>query len=84
MNTLSLVFQGLGLGLVGFSTINLRLLYPKLTVSSFEETLESLTEYNIIYTRFSCFFVYLFFLQGLINLKNYDDRLYVNVDDLAV
>ena len=25
-----------------------------------------------------------FFLQGLINLKNYDDRLYVNVDDLAV
>ena len=25
-----------------------------------------------------------FFLQGLINLKNYDDRLYVNIDDLAV
>ena len=24
------------------------------------------------------------FLQKLINLKNYDDRLYVNVDDLAV
>ena len=28
--------------------------------------------------------VHSFFLQGLINLKNYDDRLYVNVDDLAV
>ena len=36
------------------------------------------------YTHFSYFFVCLFFLQGLINLKNYDDRLYVNVDDLAV
>ena len=24
------------------------------------------------------------FLQGLINLKNYDHRLYVNVEDLAV
>ena len=23
------------------------------------------------------------FFQGLINLENYDDRLYVNVDDLA-
>ena len=48
---------------------------------SYRDTL--LTEYNIIYTHFSCFFVRLF-LQGLINLKNYDDRLYVNVDDLAV
>ena len=27
---------------------------------------------------------FLLLLQGLINLKNYDDRLYVNVDDLAV
>ena len=50
-----------------------------------EGTLESLIEYSIIYTHFSYFFVCLFFfLQGLINLKNYDDRLYVNVDDLAV
>ena len=39
----------------------------------------------MIYTHYSYFFVCLFFfLQGLINLKNYDDRLYVNVDDLAV
>ena len=50
-----------------------------------EKTLESLTEYGIIYTHFSYFIACLnFFLQGLINLKNYDDRLYVNVDDLAV
>ena len=27
---------------------------------------------------------FLLLLQGLINLKNYDERLYVNVDDLAV
>ena len=30
----SCVFQGLGLGLAGFSTINLRLLYLKLIVSA--------------------------------------------------
>ena len=93
MNTLGLVFQGLGLGLVGFSMIILRLHYLKLIVTAIytlsgkknEGTLESLTEYSIIKTHFSYFFVCLFFfLQGLINLKNYDDRLYVNVDDLAV
>ena len=38
---------------------------------------------NIIYTLFHIFF-HLFFLQRLINLKDYDDRLYVNVDDLAM
>ena len=45
--------------------------------------LESLTKYSIIYTHFSYFSCFLF-SQRLINLKNYDDRLYVNVDDLAV
>ena len=92
MNTLGLVFQRLGLGLVGFSMIILRLHYLKLIVTAIytlsgkknEGTLESLTEYSIIKTHFSYFFVCLFCLQGLINLKNYDDRLYVNVDDLAV
>ena len=72
--------------------IILRLHYLKLIVTAIytlsgkknEGTLESLIEYSIIYTHFSYFFVCLFFLQGLINLKNYDDRLYVNVDDLAV
>ena len=38
---------------------------------------------NIIYTPFS-YFLSSFFLQRLINLKDYDDRLYVNVDDLAM
>ena len=92
MNTLGLVFQRLGLGLVGFSMIIPRLHYLKLIVTAIytlsgkknEGTLESLIEYSIIYTHFSYFFLCLFFLQGLINLKNYDDRLYVNVDDLAV
>ena len=40
-------------------------------------------QYNLnpflIFFHMSCYF-----LQGLLNLKNYDDRLYVNVDDLAV
>ena len=92
VNTLGLVFQRLGLGLVGFSMIIPRLHYLKLIVTAIytlsgkknEGTLESLIEYSIIYTHFSYFFLCLFFLQGLINLKNYDDRLYVNVDDLAV
>ena len=92
VNTLGLVFQRLGLWLVGFSMIILRLHYLKLIVTAIytlsgkknEGTLESLIEYSIIYTHFSYFFLCLFFLQGLINLKNYDDRLYVNVDDLAV
>ena len=69
MNTLGLVFQGLGLGLVGFSMIILRLHYLKLIVTAIytlsgkknEGTLESLIEYSIIYTHFSYFFVYLFF-----------------------
>ena len=39
---------------------------------------------NIIYTPFSYFLSSFFFLQRLINLKDYDDRLYVNVDDLAM
>ena len=40
---------------------------------------------NIIYTPFSYFLSsFFFFLQRLINLKDYDDRLYVNVDDLAM
>ena len=90
MNTLGLVFRGLGLGLVGFSTINLRLFYLQFIVSAIyslsrlknEETLESLTEYSTIKPIFHIF-SYVFF-KGLINLKNYDDRLYVNVDDLAV
>ena len=73
--------------------IILRLHYLKLIVPAIytlsgkknEGTLESLIEYSIIYTHFSYFFVCLFFfLQGLINLKNYDDRLYVKADDLAV
>ena len=66
----SCVFQGLGLGLAGFSTINLRLLYLKLIVSAIyslsrwknEETLDSLTEYNIIYTHFLYIFFNVFLL----------------------
>ena len=56
MNTLGLVFQRLGLGLVGFSMIILRLHYLKLIVTAIytlsgkknEGTLESLIEYSII------------------------------------
>ena len=41
---------------------------------------------NIIYTPFFIFsfLFFFFFLQRLINLKDYDDGLYVNVDDLAM
>ena len=68
MNTLGLVF--LGSGLVGFSTINLKLLCLKLIVSAIyslsgkknERTLESITEYKIIYTHFSYFLLFPFFL----------------------
>ena len=50
-----------------------------------KEPSKALLSNSIIYTYYSYFFVCLFFfLQGLINLKNYDDRLYLNVDDLAV
>ena len=69
MNTLGLVFQRLGLWLVGFSMIILRLHYLKLIVTAIytlsgkknEGTLESLIEYSIIYNHFSYFFVCLFF-----------------------
>ena len=72
MNTLGLVFQRLGLGLVGFSMIILRLHYLKLIVTAIytlsgkknERTLESLIEYSIIYTHFSYFFVCRFFFTG--------------------
>ena len=37
---------------------------------------------NIIYTPF--FIFSFFFLQRLINLKDYNDRVYVNVNDLAM
>ena len=81
VNTLGLVF--LGLGLDGFSTINLKLLYLELIVSAIYSLsrLNKLTNprkmNRVLYNLY-------LFSQRLINLKNYDDRLYVNVDDLAV
>ena len=70
MNTLGLVFQRLGLGLVGFSMIIPRLHYLKLIVTAIytlsgkknEGTLESLIEYSIIIPIFHIFsYVYFFY-----------------------
>ena len=74
---------------LSFSRVRFRVIWffdnqSKTSLSKINCISESLTEYNIIYTQFSYFFDVFFFLKGLINLKNYDDRLYVNVDDLAV
>ena len=84
VNTLGLVF--LGLRLDGFSTINLKLLDLELIVSAIYSLsrLNKLTNPRKMNRVLYNLYLFSHFLQRLVNLKNYDDRLYVNVDDLAV
>ena len=77
MNTLGLVFQGLGLGLVAFSTINLRLLYLKLIVTAIYSLSKkkkrknprqpNRVQYNLY--PFFIFFHVLLFFTGAAKLK---------------